>query len=224
MSRMTGSCTSQHGRGSIDAVHARKSCLRWHENQFASLRRDSRDGGDDDVDSVGCEGRIMMWLPSVLKRLVARVAVLTTVAFVVFGCATADHGKRIVPDEVGWIERDRTTRAEIVTRFGLPSVEFPRSSDFNATSQTATSTTDPEGHIKTIQMPAQVQPPTRSRKATYVYNRREPSVFPFYDNPRLRQCQFWIVYDEKDVVQDYGFEGNCDGQLQDRRLHLADAD
>ena len=154
-----------------------------------------------------------------------RAVVLTVTAFVAFGCATADEGKRIVPDEVRWIEIERTTRAEVVARFGLPPVELPQSSGFRTTSQTTTTgTTDLEGHTNTVQVTTQVQRPTRSRKATYVYNRREPSVFPFYDNPRLRQCQFWIVYDEKGVVQDYGFEGNCDGQLQDRRLHLADAD
>jgi len=162
---------------------------------------------------------------SVLERLVMRVGLLMVVAFVVFGCATGDQGKRIVPDEVRWIQQDRTTRAEIVATFGLPAVEFPQSSDFNVTSNTTTtSTADPEGHIKSVQMTEQVQHPTRSRKATYVYYRREPSLFPFYDNLRLRQCQFWIVYDEKGVVRDYGFEGDCDGQLQDRLLHVADAD
>jgi hypothetical protein len=162
---------------------------------------------------------------SVLKRLVMRVGLLTVVAFVVFGCATADYGIRIMPDEVRWIEKERTTRAEVITRFGLPSVEFPQSPGFNAPSKTTTITTlYPEGHTKTVQVSTQVEQPTRSRKATYVYHRRAPSGFPFYDNPHLRQCQFWVVYDEQGVVQDYGFEGNCEGQLQDRHLHLADAE
>src|SRR5215467_1860869 len=163
--------------------------------------------------------------PSAQKRLIMRVGILTVISFIAFGCATAEYGKRIVPDEVRWIEIERTTRAEVVARFGFPPVEFPQSSGFRTTSQTTTtSTTDLEGHIKTVQVTTQVQRPTRSRKATYVYNRREPSVFPFYDNLQVTQCQFWVVYDEKGVVQDYGFEGHCGGHLQDRRLHLADAD
>jgi len=153
-----------------------------------------------------------------------RAAVLTVLAFVVFACATADESKRIDPDDVRWIEIERTTRAEIVARFGLPSVEFPQSPGFRTTSQTTTTTTELEGHTKTVRVTPQVQRPTRSRKATYVYNRREPSVFPFYDNLKFTQCQFWVVYDENGVVQDYGVDGHCDGQLQDRSLHLADAD
>src|SRR5215510_1992110 len=148
-----------------------------------------------------------------------RAAVLTVIAFLMFCCATADLGKRIVPDDVRWIEIERTTRAEIVARFGLPAVEFPQSSGLTTTSQTRTTTTELEGHSKTVRVTTQVQRPTRSRKATYVYNRREPSVFPFYDNLHSTQCEFWVVYDEKGVVQDYGFEGHCDGQLQDRGLH-----
>jgi len=149
------------------------------------------------------------------------------IAFVLFGCATAEQGKRLVPDEVRWIEKERTTRAEVVARFGLPPVEFPQSSGFTTTSTTtmSTTTTDSEGHIKTIQSTTQIQRPMRLRKATYVYMRRAPSVFPFYDNLQSTQCQFWIVYDEKSVVQEYGFLGDsCDGQSHDKSLHLADAD
>ena len=163
--------------------------------------------------------------PSLLKRHVVRLAVLMVIAFVLFGCATAEQGKRLVPDEVRWIEKERTTRAEVVARFGLPPVEFPQSSGFTPTSKTTTiTTTDLEANTKTVQVTTPPQHPRRSRKATYVYTRRAPSVFPFYDNLQVAQCQFWVVYDEKGVVQDYGFEGHCDGQLQDRGLHLAEAD
>ena len=148
-----------------------------------------------------------------------RSAILV-IALVLFGCATAEQGKRIIPDEVRWIEKGRTTRAEILARFGLPTVEFPMSSDFTIGSMTTT-TTDSEGHTKTIQVITQTQRPTRPRKATYVYIRRDTAVFPFYDNPQLTQCQFWVVYDEKGVVREYGFRGDsCDGQ-QDRGPHLA---
>ena len=148
-----------------------------------------------------------------------RLAVFVIIAFLLYGCATAEEGRRIIPDEVTWIEAHRTTRAEVVARFGLPPVEFPQSSGFTATS---TTTTDPVGHTKIIQTATQIQRPTRLRRATYVYIHRDAAVFPFYDNLRSTQCQFWVIYDEKGVVQDYGFLGDaCDGQLQDRGLHLA---
>jgi hypothetical protein len=150
-----------------------------------------------------------------------RLAILIVLAFVLYGCAAAEQGKRIIPDEVTWIEKGRTTRAEVVARFGLPPVEFPQSSGITSTS-TTTTTTDLQGHTKTIQVTTQIQRPMRLRKATYVYTRREAAGFPFYDNLQLTQCQFWVVYDEKGVVQSYGFLGDsCDGQLQDRGLHLA---
>jgi hypothetical protein len=154
---------------------------------------------------------------SLLKRLVGILAI------VLYGCATGDQGLRIVPDEVRWIEKERTTRAEVVARFGWPRVEFPQSSGFTASPTTTTTTiTDSEGDTKTIQITTQIQRPTRPKKATYVYMRRDAAVFPFYDNLQWKQCQFWVVYDEKGVVQDYGFLGDaCDGQLQDRGLHLA---
>jgi len=154
---------------------------------------------------------------SLLKRLVGVIAI------VLYGCATGEQGLRIVPDEVRWIEKERTTRAEVVAKFGLPPVEFPQSSGFTTISTTTTTTTtDSEGHTKTKQVATQVQRPTRVRKATYVYMRRDAAVFPFYDNLQWKQCKFWVVYDEKGVVQDYGFLGDaCDGQLQARGLDLA---
>lgn len=150
-----------------------------------------------------------------------RLAVLLIIAFLLYGCATAEQGRRIIPDEVTWIETHRTTRAEVVARFGLPPVELPQPSGFTATS-TTTTTTDSVGHTKIIQTTAQIQRPTRLRKATYLYIHRDAAVFPFYDNLRSTQCQFWVIFDEKGVVQDYGFLGDaCDGQLHDRGLHLA---
>ena len=136
-----------------------------------------------------------------------RLVILIVLDFVLYGCAAAEQGKRIIPDEVTWIEKGRTTRAEVVARFGLPPVEFPQSSGFTTASTTTITT----------------QRPTRLRKATYVYTRRDTADgFPFFDNPQFRQCQFWVVYDEQVVVRDYGFLGDsCGVQMQDKGLHVA---
>jgi len=146
------------------------------------------------------EGR----LPS--EEVVMRLAVLIVIGFVLFGCATAEQGKRITLDDVTWIEKERTTRAEVVARFGSPPVEFPQSSGFTITS-TAITARASEGHPKTVQTTTQIQGPTHLRKAVYVYTHRDPPAFPFYDN-QITQSQFWVVYDEKGVVQDYGFLGD----------------
>jgi hypothetical protein len=126
------------------------------------------------------------------ERVFMRLAILMLIVFVLFGCATAEQGKRITPDDVTWIEKERTTRAEVVAKFGSPPVEFPQSS---------------EGHLKTVQTATQIQRRTHLRKATYVYTHREPTAFPYYDSLEITQSQFWVVYDEKGVVQDYGFGG-----------------
>lgn len=148
------------------------------------------------------------------------VAIFLGIALLLYGCATEEQGRRIIPDEVIWIEKQMTTRAEVVARFGLPPLELPQSSGFTVVSMTTT-TTDSVGHSRPIQT-TPIQRPTRLRKATYVYIHRDAAVFPFYDNLQSKQCQFWVMYDEKGVVQDYGFLGNaCDGQSQDRGLHLA---
>ena len=130
------------------------------------------------------------------------LAILMVMALLSYGCATGDEGKRIIPDDVTWIEKERTTRAEVVARFGLPPFEFPQTSGFTTTSTATTITTrDAEGHIKTIQTTTQIQRPTRLRKATYAYSRRDGA------HRQSTQSQFWVVYDERGVVQDYGFLG-----------------
>ena len=65
-------------------------------------------------------------VPSLLKRLVVHLAILMVTAFILYGCVTAEQGNRIVPDDVKWIEIERTTRAEVVARYGLPPLEFPQ--------------------------------------------------------------------------------------------------
>ena len=137
------------------------------------------------------------------------VAILMVIAFVLFGCATAEEGKRITPDDVTWIERETSTRAEVVARFGSPPAEFPQSSGFTTTATTtAITTTDSDGHTRTIQTTTQIQRPRSLRKATYVYTHRDSAAFPFFDNVHSTQSQFWVLYDEKGVVQDYGFLGD----------------
>ena len=144
--------------------------------------------------------------------------ILMITAFVLCGCATAEQGMRIIPDDVTWIEKERTTRAEVVARFGLPRVEFPQSSAFTTTTTTATITTiASEGHPKIVPTATPIQRPTRLRKATYVYTHRDAGGFPFYDNVQFTQSQFWVLYDEKGVVQDYGFLGDPPDSVVERR-------
>jgi hypothetical protein len=155
-----------------------------------------------------------------LRRLVMRLAILIVMAVVLYGCVTAGEGRRITPGETAWIEKERTTRAEVVARFGSPRVEFPQSSGFTTALTTTTMTTiDSEGHAKPIATTTQPQRPARLRKATYVYTHSDTAGFPFYEDVGVTQSQFWIVYDEAGVVQDYGFLGYQPDPAIERRQH-----
>jgi hypothetical protein len=118
----------------------------------------------------------------------ARVVVIALMALVLYSCATAEQGTRITSDEVAWIEKGKTTRAEVVAKFGPPRVEFPQSSDFISASTTM-----------------QLQRLPRLRKAAYIYLHRDTAGFPFYEDLGVTQSEFWIVYDEEGVVRDHRF-------------------
>ena len=138
-----------------------------------------------------------------------RLPILMVIIFVLYGCATNERGMRFIPEEVTWIEKERTTRAEVVARFGLPPVELPQASGFATTTTTKTITAiDSEGHTKTTQTTTQIQRPSQLRKAIYVSAHRDAAVFPAYDNVEFTPNQFWVIYDEKGVVRDYGFLGD----------------
>ena len=137
-----------------------------------------------------------------------RVPILMVIVFVLFGCAS-EQGRRFLPEEVMWIEKERTTRAEVVGRFGLPPVELPHPAGFTTTTTTKTITAiDSAGHTKTTQTTTQIQRPSQLRKAVYVSTHRDAALFPSHDNVEFTQNQLWVIYDEKGVVRDYGFLGD----------------
>ena len=73
----------------------------------------------------------------------------------------------------------------------------------NAAADPATTTTKNEDtHTPTTTV--QVQAP-KSTRATYLHTKSEAGVLPFFANVQTTQNQFWIKYDEKGIVQDFGF-------------------
>lgn len=65
-----------------------------------------------------------------------------------------------------------------------------------------------DGSTRVTNTTAEIQHPPRHTKATYLYTRSDAAVLPFYANVQTQQSQFWVEYDEKGVVQDYGFMGD----------------
>ena len=132
----------------------------------------------------------------------AKVVVIAFMALVSYSCATAEQGMRITSNEVAWIEKGKTTRAEVVAKFGSPRVEFPQPSDFISASTAR-----------------QLRHLPRLRKATYVYLHRETAGFPFYQDLGVTQSEFWIVYDEEGVVRNHKFLGSQPDPPLETRQH-----
>jgi hypothetical protein len=134
------------------------------------------------------------------------------VGLCIAGCATAQSGRLITPEQAAWIERGMTTRAELVTKFGAPRYEIPMYSPGSFSTETTTSTaTQPDGSMRVTNSTTEVRRAPWHTKATYLYTRSEAAVVPFYANVHTQQSQFWVEYDGKGVVQDYGFMGDTIG-------------
>jgi hypothetical protein len=131
--------------------------------------------------------------------------ILIALLVIMSGCATAEMGHQITMEQAAWIQKGVTSRSEVVARFGAPNFEFP---DYTTSKYetTSTSTTTKEGNSSTTTTTTQVQLP-KSTKATYLHTKSEASALPFYANVQTTQNQFWIKYDEKGIVQDFGFAG-----------------
>jgi hypothetical protein len=133
-----------------------------------------------------------------------RLIYALVISLALSGCATDEQGRLIRPEDTTWIQKGVTTRSEIVQRFGPPRFETPLQS---STTSTTTTTTDiVQGQPKTTTRIARVNGAPMGTKATYPYTRSQSGV-PFNVNVRL--SQFWVIYDEKGIVQDYGFVGDA---------------
>ena len=131
--------------------------------------------------------------------------ILIALLVILSGCATAEMGRQITVEQAAWIQKGVTSRSEVVEHFGAPNFDFPdyTNSKYETTS---TSTTTKNGDTSTTTTTVQVQSP-KSTKATYLHTRSQAAVLPFFANVQTTQNQFWIKYDEKGIVQDFGFAG-----------------
>ena len=123
-------------------------------------------------------------------------------ALMLWGCGTEEHGRRIRQADVTWIQKGVTKRSQIVERFGSPRFEMPLQSN---TTSTTTKTATVQGQSETTITTVQVNEPPKGAKATYLYT-RSWSTIPFV--AKAHTTQFWLVYDEKGIVQDYGLVGD----------------
>ena len=137
-------------------------------------------------------------------------------SLVTVGCATAESGRNITPEQINWIQKGVTTRTEIIENLGHPVTEIPDWSkmDFSSTSTTTTTTSkEDEGEIQKSVSTTTVQtnPVTKFTKALYIHTKSAGGLFVGF---KTTQEQFWVIYDEQGIAQDYGFSGGMNLTVQ----------
>lgn len=123
---------------------------------------------------------------------------------IMWGCATAEMGRYIGPNDVVWIQKGVTTRPEVVQRLGAPMSEVPdwTSMQFQSTSTTTTTTTK-TGETQQSVTTTKVDPINKLTKAVYLHTKSEGGIFV---GITTTQEEFWVTYNERGIVQDYGFQ------------------
>ena len=134
------------------------------------------------------------WHPDIKRTLVVLLLLLLP-AF-----ANVEIGRRITSDDVAWIQKPKTTRAEILERFGPPTSEGPDYNNMQFQTKTTT-TTHNSGDNQVSETTTTIEPVNKLTKAVYLHTQSEGGAFV---GIKTTQEQFWIQYDESEIVQDYG--------------------
>jgi len=117
---------------------------------------------------------------------------LLAILFLMIGCATAEPQRHISAENTAWIQKGTSTRSQIEAQFGSPSFEVP---EYAGLTRDAKSSITPRDDRYTQPMGT-----PQDTKATYLDRTSSP-------NPTTDQNRFWVIYDENDVVTDYGITG-----------------
>ena len=129
--------------------------------------------------------------------------------FLQSGCATVENGRHIQPQDLAFIEKGKTTRAEVIQRLGRPMSEGPDLAtmyQFKTTSTTTTTKTIVIGEGQTQQesvTTTQLEPVNRRTKAMYLHTKSEAAAF---HGIKTTQERLYVIYDDAGIVQDYSFE------------------
>ena len=105
------------------------------------------------------------------------------VVFIVSSCAIAETGRSIKSQDVTWIQKGKTTRAEIVERFGGPTSEMPdwAGMQYQVTSiTTATQTTSNKDGESPQSVTTTTMEPIKPRtKALYVLSDHRGAILGY---------------------------------------------
>jgi hypothetical protein len=130
-----------------------------------------------------------------------RFVTLLSLLVVMSGCATAKIEHQITMADTTWIQKGITTRSQIEARFGSPNFEVPEYA--GSTPQTD----KPRDDEYTPKTSTAVIPSPKDTKATYLHPLSEAEMAPSSANLQTKEDRFWVTYDAKNVVKDFGFAG-----------------
>ena len=125
-----------------------------------------------------------------------RFAILLVLLFVMSGCAAPKVEHPTTMAHTAWIQKGVTTRSQIEARFGRPSFEVPEYA--GSTPETASMST-PRDDVHAPATTSTVIQAPKDTRATYVPSLPEAETVP------TKQDRLWVIYDEKNVVKDFGF-------------------
>ena len=108
-----------------------------------------------------------------------------------------------------WIKKGKTTRTEIVQRFGGPMSEMPdwAGMQYQVISITTTTkmmtTGSKDGECQESVTTTTMEPIKPRTRALYVHQKTEGGLFV---GIQMTEEQFWVTYDENGIVQDFGLQ------------------
>ena len=142
-----------------------------------------------------------------IARIKGNAFLILSLTLITVGCATAEIGRNITSEEITWMQKWGTTRTEVIKKLGPPVSEIPDWSKMELSSTSTTTTTTITGDAGQTQKSVstttvQTNPVNKFTKALYIHTKSTGGLFVGFDTT---QEQFWVIYNEQGVVEDYGF-------------------
>jgi hypothetical protein len=124
-----------------------------------------------------------------------RCVILFALLVLMSGCAPkVEHPTTMA--HTAWIQKGITTRSQIEARFGRPNFEVP---EYEGSTPETALTSKPRDDVHAPATTSTVKQSPKDTKATYV-----PSL-PEAESVPTKQDRLWVIYDENNVVKDFGF-------------------
>ena len=105
-------------------------------------------------------------------------------------CAMSDSGRRITVQDTAWIEKGRTTRQQVVEKFGEPSM---------------IGTYKGVGEYVEYLIPPPVRLPLQPTQSGPLPQEQRPPIDRTIPRAESPDDRFWVMYNAKGIVHDFGF-------------------